>query len=390
MKIRERFHYMDNLRAIALLLGIFYHAALAYSPFMTNIWFTADPKTHPIFDLTVHWLHLFRMPVFFIIAGFFAYLLLENKGVKLFFAHRVKRVLLPFIVFYPILAGLFLHALKWGTQFPDTLPAIFTLFEIVKDLPPSSMHLWFLWNLFGFSVLLSLLMFFRSIMLNVLNILTNQWVLLFALPLLITPALYSQFAPFPAPDKFPPQLWSYGFYGILFLVGAGLFINQSAIKRLIPYTEYLLITAIFSFVIFWQLMPSALSIEQIIKFTEDGSIAVGGIKHLILVLVQSISVVYWSLLALIFASRYLEHANKLTRYVSDASYWVYLIHVPVLLYIQMPLLSLDISIFLKFLIALISTLAICFTSYHLFVRFSLIGKLLNGFKHNRLSKPVNI
>jgi len=385
MKTRERFHYMDNLRAIALLLGIFYHAALAYSPFMANIWFTADLKTHPIFDITVHWLHLFRMPVFFIIAGFFACLLIENKGIKSFFTHRIKRVLLPFLILFPLLAGLFVHALKWGAQFPETLPPVFSLFEQVKNLPPSTMHLWFLWNLFGFSIVLSLLMIFRRFMLTLLTILTNKWVLLFVLPFLIAPALYSQFAPFPAPDKFTPQLWSYGFYGILFLVGAGLFIKKSVIKQLAPFTNYLLITGIISFAIFWYLMPPALTIEQVIKFTKSGSIEVGGTQHFILVLVQSIAVVYWSLLALIFASRYLEHANKVTRYISDASYWVYLIHVPVLLYIQMPLLSLNISIFLKFIIALIVTLTICFTSYHLLVRFSFIGKLLNGTKHSQTS-----
>lgn len=388
MKTRERFHYMDNLRAIALILGVIYHASLAYSPFMANLWFAADQNNNAIFDILGHWLHLFRMPVFFIIAGFFACLLIENKGIKSFLKHRTKRVLLPFIVFFPLLAGLFLHALKWGSQFPETLPPIFTLFEQVKDLPPSTMHLWFLWNLFGFSVLLSFLMFFKRVMLSVLKTLTNKWFLLFILPLLITPALYSQFAPFPAPEKFIPQFWSYGFYGILFLVGAGIFINQTVIKQLIPFTRYLLATAIISYIIFWQLMPPALTIEQVIKFSQDGAIKVCGVKHLIHVLAQSISVVYWSLLALIFASRYLDHANKFTRYITDSSYWVYLVHVPVLLYIQMPLLSLDISIFLKFIIGVTITLIVSFASYQILVRFSFIGKLLNGIKHNRTPQTV--
>ena len=350
----------------------------------------ADQNNNAIFDIFGHWLHLFRMPVFFIIAGFFACLLIENKGIKSFLKHRTKRVLLPFIVFFPLLAGLFLHALKWGSQFQETLPPIFTLFEQVKDLPPSTMHLWFLWNLFGFSVLFSLLMFFRRFMLSVLKTLTNKWFLLFVLPLLITPALYNQFAPFPAPDKFIPQVWSYGFYGILFLVGAGVFINQSVVKKLIPFTRYLLATAVISYIIFWQLMPPALTIEQVIKFAQDGEIKVRGIKHLTLVLAQNISVTYWSLLALIFASRYLEHANKFTRYISDASYWVYLTHMPVLLYIQIPLISFNISIFLKFFIALTFTFTMCFTSYHLIVRFSLIGKFLNGVRHNSKPKVIEI
>lgn len=79
MKSHERLHYMDNIRAIALMLGIIYHASLAYSPFMANIWFTADSKNHAIFDTLSHWLHLFRMPVSFIIAGFFADHLIEKK-----------------------------------------------------------------------------------------------------------------------------------------------------------------------------------------------------------------------------------------------------------------------------------------------------------------------
>ena len=80
MKTRERFHYMDNLRAVALILGVIYHASLAYSPFMANLWFTADQNNNAIFDILGHWLHLFRMPVFFIIAGFFACLLYTSPS----------------------------------------------------------------------------------------------------------------------------------------------------------------------------------------------------------------------------------------------------------------------------------------------------------------------
>ncbi|WP_432760780.1 hypothetical protein [Pseudoalteromonas aurantia] len=98
---------------------------------------------------------------------------------------------------------------------------------------------------------------------------------------------------------------------------------------------------------------------------------------------QSISIVYWSLLAIVLAYKFLQCKNTLTRYISDASYWVYLIHVPILIYIQMPLLALDISIYLKFLISVVFTLAISFASYHLLIRFSFMGKLLNGKKYHR-------
>ena len=390
MQSQVRFHYMDNLRAIALLMGVFYHAALAYSPFMVNIWFTADPLNHPIFEVMTHWLHLFRMPVFFIIAGFFASLLLNNHGVKSFLKHRAKRILFPFIIFIPILAALFLHALKWGAQFPDTLPAIYTLFEQVENMPASSMHLWFLWNLMGFSLLLALFMHFNNKMCFVFTMFAYKWILLFVLPLIITPALYTQYAPFPAPDKFTIQAWSYGFYGVMFLVGASIYLNQSVIKQLTPFTPYLFLVGIISFILFLELIPPALSIQDVIEYTVKGKLDVSGTKHLILVLAQNISLVYWSLISLIMAQKYLNQENTITRYISDASYWVYLMHMPVLIYIQMPLLSINLPILIKLFIALFVTFTLCFASYHLFVRKTLIGRLLNGQKVTRRCQKLSV
>ena len=40
-----RYHFMDNLRAIAMIAGIFFHAALAYSPMLSSVWLTADSQT---------------------------------------------------------------------------------------------------------------------------------------------------------------------------------------------------------------------------------------------------------------------------------------------------------------------------------------------------------
>ena len=385
MESHERLHYMDNIRAIALLLGIVYHAALAYSPFMANIWFTADTQNSAIFDAVVHWLHLFRMPVFFIVAGFFAGYLIDKKSIKGFLLHRFKRLALPFMIFFPILAGLFLHAIKWGSQFPESLPPIFELFEQARNTPPSTMHLWFIWNLFGFSLLFSVAMVFPQSLLRVLKMLSNQWALLCLLPCLILPALYSQFIPFPAPDKFTIEYWSYGFYGIFFSVGSSFYFNKAAIKNLTPYTPYLFAVALISYACYMFLFPKPLSTEQLISLiqTQTHHKSTFDQHHFLLVVMQSISIVYWSLLAVVLAYKFLQCENTLTRYISDASYWVYLIHVPILIYIQMPLLALDISIYLKFLISVVFTLATSFASYHVLIRFSFMGKLLIGKKYHR-------
>ena len=80
MQNDDRVHYMDNLRALAMLAGVVFHAALAYSPFIHNYWPTAYAASSRLVDVLAWFVHLFRMPLFFPIAGFFAALLVRRHG----------------------------------------------------------------------------------------------------------------------------------------------------------------------------------------------------------------------------------------------------------------------------------------------------------------------
>jgi peptidoglycan/LPS O-acetylase OafA/YrhL len=46
----ERLHYMDNLRAFAMLLGVLFHAALAYSTSLHQVWPAADANHSVLVD----------------------------------------------------------------------------------------------------------------------------------------------------------------------------------------------------------------------------------------------------------------------------------------------------------------------------------------------------
>ena len=72
MQAEDRLHYMDHLRALAMLAGVLFHAALAYSPLMSGVFPTADRQNSVWVDVVVWGLHLVRMPLFFFVAGFFA------------------------------------------------------------------------------------------------------------------------------------------------------------------------------------------------------------------------------------------------------------------------------------------------------------------------------
>ena len=75
----ERLHALDALRAIALLLGVVLHSAMSFLPSpVIPIWIVADNQPTPVMGAVFFAIHLFRMAAFFLIAGYFANLLLER------------------------------------------------------------------------------------------------------------------------------------------------------------------------------------------------------------------------------------------------------------------------------------------------------------------------
>src|SRR5262245_53441853 len=86
-----RYHAFDSLRAVMMLLGLVIHSAMGYIVFPTDrVWPFKDPRPSAFYDLLVMFIHSFRMPIFFVIAGFFAALLYTTRGARALFHNRVQ------------------------------------------------------------------------------------------------------------------------------------------------------------------------------------------------------------------------------------------------------------------------------------------------------------
>jgi membrane-bound acyltransferase YfiQ involved in biofilm formation len=81
--------------------------------------------------------------------------------------------------------------------------------------------------------------------------------------------------------------------------------------------------------------------------------------------------------------RYGSKHSSLMRYVSDSSYWVYLVHLTFTTFLPSFFADWALPATLKFLIVLTTTSIICFVSYHYLVRGTFIGKFLNGRTYTR-------
>ena len=102
----ERYHGLDLLRGFAMMLGLLMHANLAYTipDIAEEIGVPAiDPeKIDGWVYFIMGWIHQWRMPLFFVLAGFFGCMILQRRGVRAFLQDRLLRIGLTLVVFASI------------------------------------------------------------------------------------------------------------------------------------------------------------------------------------------------------------------------------------------------------------------------------------------------
>jgi peptidoglycan/LPS O-acetylase OafA/YrhL len=90
-----RRHDLDALRAFAMALGIALHAGLSFTSFP---WLVQDLRPNEAFLLFFAAIHGFRMPLFFLVSGFFTMMLWQKRGMNALLKQRFQRVFLPCMI----------------------------------------------------------------------------------------------------------------------------------------------------------------------------------------------------------------------------------------------------------------------------------------------------
>ncbi len=112
--------YLDALRAGAMLLGIVLHASLSFFP---SYWMVTDRSQNSAFGVVFSAIHGFRMPLFFVMSGFFSAMLLHRRGRRALVHHRFRRVLLPLlagmVTIVPLTFGISTLAMSNASRKPD-------------------------------------------------------------------------------------------------------------------------------------------------------------------------------------------------------------------------------------------------------------------------------
>jgi hypothetical protein len=87
--------------------------------------------------------------------------------------------------------------------------------------------------------------------------------------------------------------------------------------------------------------------------------------------------------------RYAGSGKPIWRYLSDSSYWVYLLHLPLTVLVPSLLLGWQVPVFIKYPACVLLVLGLCWLSYDCLIRPTAVGRFLNGrrypARHRRLS-----
>ncbi|WP_426037139.1 acyltransferase family protein [Brevundimonas sp. DC300-4] len=379
----ERLHGLDALRAGALLLGVVLHASLAFFP--QQIWIVADDSRSIAAAGLFFAIHLFRMTAFFLIAGLFAHMMLARRGWLSFAKDRVLRITGPLTAFwFPVMVGI-VGALIW-TSYVNGL--------VVPGAPPPPpptydwtnvplTHLWFLYvlTLFYAAVLILRAPFaildkdggWGRVVDGVTGALIGPWTpAVLAAPLALALYLDPKWIAFfavPTPDAgLVPHTASLVGFGMAFGLGFLLDRRRDLLNRIAAWTPLFLAIAVVSGAAAYSLAGGP-KITPMVELTDEKAIAAA---------VTALAVYASAFAAMGLCLRFLSGQSAIRRYLADASYWVYILHLPLVMLAQVWVQDWAGPWWLKLGGVSLGVFAVCLITYELLIRHSFMGRWLNG------------
>ncbi len=348
---KQRRFDIDWLRIIAVLLLIPFHAALIFVMDPNSIMYVKDSVNSPFLDMMASVIHQFHMPLLFLLSGMASCLALSFRSAGQYLTERVTKLLVPgvFGLMTLIPVTTFLTQLSKGrtVSFIDHYIGFFKLDG--NDLAGYSgtltpAHLWFIFFLFIFSLIgLPLFLYLRKPLEKRQGKLFEKpfMLLLFGIPLTLASGVDI------LGDKNPLVYFLFFFYGFIFMTGEG---YQKAIDR--DWKYYLPLAILFEL------------LRHVLPNYPDGTVlwATRGLmectNRLIMVLVL-----------LGFAHHFINRGSKVQKYLSEAAFPFYLLHMTVTTVVGLFIIRIPTGIAVKYLMIITIATLLTFLLYELLKRF---------------------
>lgn len=359
----ERIDYLDAARSVLMSLGVVLHSARIYVP--NSPWLVAEPVTAPIFGLIVDSIHAFRMPAFFFISGFFCAMTLERYGASRFLRQRLPRIILPLMTVAVVIN---IPQVNWLVA-EGQIPAP-SLRSWVNG-GAWTLHLWFLFNLALYFMIAAAVgsRALRAIRLG------SDWLdrrgiapegvggaaalvagatalFLLIVPLALLGIMYERLFIF-------GPMFGLIRYSCTFLIG---FAAMSDPRLASAWARFGWLVALPALALTWgaAYLPGP----------------VGELAHHVALLMRDLAFTW---LTLLFFRKVASTPSATWRYMSDASYSIYLLHHPIVIVLGVLLIGAPLAIGAKFGLICIASFTLSLAIHHFIVRrVPLVRLLLNG------------
>ena len=388
----NRIDYLDAVRAYALILGIIFHASLSFMPMFIG-WAVMDISTSTTIPVFVLLSHAFRMELFFLIAGFFSHMTFHQQGLASFVKSRLVKLAIPFVLGWLILRPMLISGWIMGAESmrgdANIGGALIQGITSLREFPVGFLvgtHLWFLYYLLGISFVLLILRHLLSLHQPTYNKLVQSadqlvsWmcrarlaILLVAIPTACCLWFMDGWA-VDTPDKsLLPNIPVALIYGGFFIFGWLVHRQANLMEVFARLTWGRLALCIIA-----SIAAVKLSAYQIQLSHPHYALIKAGFM-------LSYAILMWSLIALTIGlcKRIFMRPKTLIRYIADSAYWLYLIHLPIVVWLQIAFAELPLHWSVKLVSICAITLALSIVLYDAFVRSTFVGAILNGKRKSR-------
>ena len=346
----EKYYYqIDTLRAAMLLLGPVIHSALSFMNYPAgDLWPYKYGSTNLFFDVIVLFLHSFRVPVFFVLAGFFMEMGLRKYSSKALFIKKLRRIGIPLVfgtlLLYPIIEFGMINSKIGGVS-------IYDFIEFFDISHYKFAHLWFLYYL--------LIFYFVHIIVSDFLHRLRLWVVdksYIQLTLIIVTLMIASFVilifinnkAFDGDYTLLPDIGSVLYFICFYFMGFVAYNSNRWFGYLKKYFKLFFIIGTISFSL---LLASRAGVR--VEETDFSMVE----SFLFVISAYSFVLGFFGMFEVLLRN------NRLVAYVAKSSYFIYVVHLPVLTLILAYTVGFQLNEFLLFGIILTLTLMVSYSLY---------------------------
>jgi glucan biosynthesis protein C len=381
--LEGRRYDLDWLRAIAILILLFFHTGMLFVPWG---WHIKNAQLSGSFRYWMIWLHFWRMPLLLFISGAGTYMAMGKRTAGQFARERFKRLFIPLVfgMFVVVPPQIYFEHIKEYNGYWDFYKTVFQFIPYPQG-SFSWHHLWFIAYLFVYSLIaLPFLIYLRSprsVMFREImgRVLSSPAGLLFipSIVILVTQLLLRPFFPNETHDLLHD--WAYfTFYFSFFLFGMICYANVNLWEAIGRNRKQLLVATLFILIPFYGTYFHFRDILHL-PWTDRTVEIIFDVISLFLSWFTVITVIA-------YGQHYLNRYHPVLHKLGEGTYPFYILHQTVIIGIGYYICQLDWSIAAKFWSVSLLTLLSCVSFYLLIIRPFNLMRFLFGMKSKKRSQ----